>query len=55
MSSEALHQFLQMGGYAPFVWGSFGCAALVLVWNVLAPRWQRRALRQQLEMMDPDD
>ena len=30
--------FFAMGGYAAFVWPSFGLAAFVLVWNVAAAR-----------------
>ena len=28
-----LHKFLEMGGYAQFVWPAYGLTALVLVWN----------------------
>jgi len=41
-------EFLHMGGYASYVWGSFGCGLAVLVWNVLAPRLERRALLREL-------
>jgi heme exporter protein D len=44
MSSE----FLSMGGYAVYVWGSFGAAALVLIWNVLSPLLQRKAVLRRL-------
>jgi heme exporter protein D len=37
-----------MGGYALFVWGSFGAAALVLLWNILAPRWRRAQVLKTL-------
>lgn len=30
MSWDALCAFLAMGGYAPFVWGSYGVAALCI-------------------------
>lgn len=39
-------EFLAMGGYAEFVWGSFGFTALVMVFNVLSAR---RRLRLSLE------
>ena len=28
-----LHTFLQMGGYAEYVWPAYGLTALVLLWN----------------------
>jgi heme exporter protein CcmD len=28
-----LQNFLEMGGYAKFVWPAYGLTALVLVWN----------------------
>ncbi|HET7203895.1 MAG TPA: heme exporter protein CcmD [Steroidobacteraceae bacterium] len=28
-----LQKFLEMGGYAEFVWPAYGLTALVLVWN----------------------
>ncbi|MES0873438.1 heme exporter protein CcmD [Sinimarinibacterium thermocellulolyticum] len=36
--------FWQMSGYAVYVWGSFGVAALVFAWAWLAPLRRRRAL-----------
>ena len=37
-----------MGGYALFVWGSFGAAAVIYLWNLMAPRLRRREILQQL-------
>lgn len=31
-------EFLAMGGYAPFVWSTFGLTAVVLIINVVAAR-----------------
>jgi heme exporter protein D len=36
--------FLNMGGYAFYVWGSFGVTALVAVFEI----WQVRALRRNI-------
>ncbi len=36
-------EFWNMSGYGLWVWGSFGSAAVVYLWNWLTPRWQRRA------------
>ncbi len=44
----SLQEFLAMGGYAFYVWTSYGIATIVLVVNVLLPIFQRRKfLRQQ--------
>ncbi len=34
--------------YAFFIWMSFGIAAVAVLWNVLAPRFERRQLLQRL-------
>jgi heme exporter protein D len=40
-------EFFAMGGYAPYVWGSFGLAALCMAVEPLAVRARRRrALRE---------
>lgn len=40
-------EFLQMGGYAGYVWSAFGLTAVVLVYNVIRPiQWHRRQLRE---------
>ena len=38
-----------MGGYGLYVWGSYGMAALVLVFNVLAARRREKNVRRELE------
>jgi heme exporter protein D len=48
MNVSDLSGFLHMGGYALYVWGSFGCGLLVYGWNLLAPGCQRRALLRRL-------
>ena len=40
---KALYDFFDMGGYAPYVWPSYGITFLVLGLNVW---WARRALAQ---------
>jgi heme exporter protein CcmD len=44
--------FLNMGGYAAYVWCSYATAAAVFAWNLVVPRLQRRALRRQLEQRE---
>lgn len=41
-----MNEFLAMGGYAEYVWPSFGLTALVLVWNIVAARRRHAAARQ---------
>ncbi|HUP91204.1 MAG TPA: heme exporter protein CcmD [Solimonas sp.] len=40
-------QFWNMGGYALYVWGSFGAGLAVVIWNALAPRLRRRELMKE--------
>jgi heme exporter protein D len=39
-----LNEFLNMGGYAFYVWTSYGLALLVLLINVILPLRQRKKL-----------
>jgi heme exporter protein CcmD len=41
-------KFFAMGGYAPYVWGVYAIAFVVLLYNLLQPIWRRRALLQHL-------
>lgn len=36
----ALHNFINMGGYGPFVWSCYGLTAAVLLWTGLSSRRQ---------------
>lgn len=47
-----MNEFLDMGGYAFYVWGSFGAALVVFAWNVLAPCLERARLRRALRADD---
>jgi heme exporter protein D len=40
-------EFFAMGGYAFYVWTSYGIATAVLVWNVVLPIWQRKQFFRQ--------
>jgi heme exporter protein D len=42
-------EFLQMGGYAVFVWPSYGIAAMVLWLNWYLPRKQHEQELRQLK------
>jgi heme exporter protein D len=40
----SLNEFFHMGGYAFYVWTSYGLALIVLLLNVLGPLRQRKKL-----------
>ena len=44
MNWSSFSDFIGMGGYALYVWGSFGMCAVVLVGECLSLRSRRRAL-----------
>lgn len=37
-----MKEFLHMGGYAMYVWPSYGLALIVLLWNVIMPMRRRK-------------
>ncbi len=43
-------QFLHMGGYGFFVWGSYGVVAAVLIQQYVAPLRRRKKLLAELEL-----
>jgi heme exporter protein D len=48
MQWSSASEFFAMGGYAFYVWGSFGATALVMIGEVLTIRAQRAELIRQL-------
>jgi heme exporter protein D len=46
MNWASWSDFWAMGGYAPYVWGSFGVVAATLAVEMLAIRARRNALRR---------
>ena len=42
-------EFLHMGGYAFYVWTSYGIAAIVLLVNFIIPIQRRRKLLDQIQ------
>lgn len=46
-----MSEFLAMGGYAPFVWGTYGVMALVLIIEMLQLQYRRRRLLAWLKRM----
>lgn len=43
-----LEAFLEMGGYARYVWPAYGVTLVVLFINLLLPLLRERALRRRL-------
>ncbi len=48
MHWNSLNDFLAMGGYAGYVWGSFGATALMLIGEPLLLARRRRTLTARL-------
>ncbi len=46
----SLESFLHMGGYAFYVWTSYGITSAVLLWNLFAPIVRRKQLLRQLAL-----
>lgn len=48
MQWNSFSEFLAMGGYALYVWGSFGATALVMLCESLLIRSQRKQILRNL-------
>ncbi len=48
MQWNSVSEFFAMGGYALYVWGSFGLTAVVVAGEVLLLRARRKAILQEL-------
>jgi heme exporter protein D len=44
----SLGEYLDMGGYAFYVWSSWGMTLVVIAWNIIVPIVQRKKLNQVL-------
>ncbi len=51
---DAVYQFLDMGGYAGFVWPAYGIAAIVLVGLLVISRRELKAAEKTLDALSPD-
>jgi|LakMenE01Jun11ns_1017448.scaffolds.fasta_scaffold8869687_2 heme exporter protein D len=49
-TTMSLENFFAMGGYAFYVWTSYGLTFAVLLFNLLAPIVQRKQLLRQLAL-----
>jgi heme exporter protein D len=50
MTFNSFAEFLAMGGYAFYVWGSYGLTLIVLLANIIIPIWQRKQLLRSLSL-----
>jgi len=50
-----MSDFLAMGGYAFYVWGSFGATAVAILIEVLSVRARRRGALELARSTAPDD
>jgi len=44
-------EFLHMGGYAGYVWSSYGISAAVLIISLLLPLIENKFIRQRIDQM----
>jgi len=42
-------EFFAMGGYAPYIWTSYGLMIVVLVWNLIGPIRRRGQMEENLK------
>ena len=45
---------VSMGGYATFVWSSFGIVLVVLILNVIAAKRQRQQVIAEIKRINPE-
>jgi heme exporter protein D len=50
-----MSEFFAMGGYAFYVWGSFGVTALAVVLELAAARARRRRALDEARLAAPDN
>ena len=50
-----MKEFFAMGGYAWYVWGSYGITALVVAAEIVAVRARGRRAREEARLTTPDN
>ena len=50
-----MSEFFAMGGYAFYVWGSFGATALVVIAEMLSLRARRRRALDEARLATPEN
>ncbi len=49
-----MKEFFAMGGYAFFVWTSYGIVAFVMIANVVAAKMKRKRIFKQLQELSEE-
>ena len=44
-----MNEFFHMGGYAFFVWTSYGLAAIILIANIIIPMQRKKEIMNNLK------
>jgi len=55
MQWHSVSEFLDMGGYALYVWGSFGISAVVVIAEILQVRAKHREVLRNLSSQTDSD
>ena len=49
-----MKEFFAMGGYAFFVWASYGIVAIVMIANVVAAKMKRKRIFKELQELSEE-
>ncbi len=52
---DSFSNFIHMGGYAGYVWTSYGIALVIFVWSVVSPIIQKRQLIKRIKSIVQDE
>lgn len=45
---EAFNKFIHMGGYAAYVWSSYGITLVLFAWSIVSPLLEKRKLEKRI-------
>lgn len=48
MYFDSFHQFLEMGGYAFYVWGAYSICFVAFLWLILSSIYRRKAVIREI-------
>jgi len=46
----SVSEFFHMGGYAFYVWSSYGLVAVLLIWTFFSPIFSKKSIIKELKM-----
>lgn len=52
---EAFNNFLHMGGYAAYVWSSYGIALVFFAWSIVSPLREKKQLEKRIRNIIKDE